>query len=109
MRIAPAAPTASPGPSQAGVGISRFRRLASRFIVPVSTKSSVGSRAAFDLEADGLLNDATKVHCIGIVDLDSPQIDQYGPDQIAVGLAHLSRIAYLVGQNSNSFDIPVLQ
>ena len=109
MPIEPATPTAPPpGPSQAGTAISKFRRIASRFIVPATTKST-GPRAAFDIEANGFRHDATKLHCICIADLDSNRIDEYGPDQIAAALSHLSRTAYLVGHNANSFDIPVLQ
>ena len=65
--------------------------------------------AGFDAETDGLLDAATKVHCIVIADLDSDRIDEYGPDQIAAALAHLSRAAYLIGHNIISFDIPVLR
>jgi DNA polymerase I-like protein with 3'-5' exonuclease and polymerase domains len=76
--------------------------------VPAAAKGA-GPRIAFDIEADGLLHDATKVHCIVVADLDSDQIDQYGPDQIAAGLDHLARAAYLVGHNVNAFDIPLLR
>src|SRR5262249_44592876 len=52
---------------------------------------------------------ATVIHCIVIVDLDSNQIDQYGPDQIAAGIAHLQRARYLTGHNILLFDLPELR
>jgi hypothetical protein len=68
--------TAPPGPPpRASTGISKFERIASRFIVPATTKST-GLRAVFDIEADGLLPDTTKLHCIVVAD---------GPDTRHVG------------------------
>jgi DNA polymerase I-like protein with 3'-5' exonuclease and polymerase domains len=99
-------PAASP--SSAG-SVSKFRRLASRLIVPTTAPKCDGLRVAFDVEADGLARDATKIHTIVIADLDSDQVDQYGPDQIGAGLAHLSRAAYLAAHNATGFDVPVLR
>jgi DNA polymerase I-like protein with 3'-5' exonuclease and polymerase domains len=87
-------------------GASRFRRIASRFIVPTTTKVS---GAVFDVETDGFLHDATKVHCVVIVDLGSDKIAEYSPKQITKALAHLSRLDYLVAHNGSGFDIPVLR
>jgi DNA polymerase I-like protein with 3'-5' exonuclease and polymerase domains len=103
-------PTAAapPGPSQVGTVISKFKRLASRLIVPTTTKCA-GLRVAFDIEGNGLLHDATKIHCIAVANLDSDQVDKYGPDQMAAALDHLSRAAYLVAHNANAFDVPVLR
>jgi DNA polymerase I-like protein with 3'-5' exonuclease and polymerase domains len=103
-----ASTTASPGsPPRASTGISKFERIACRFIVPATTKFT-GPRAAFDIEANGL-HDATKVHCIVIADLDGDRIDQYGPDQIPAALEHLFRAAYLAGHNICGFDLPLLR
>src|SRR5262249_12569116 len=88
-------------------GTSRFKRLASRFIVPAAGPH-IGPRAAFDVEGNGLLHDATEIHCVVIADLDSDRIDEYGPDRIGEALAHLSRCLYLVAHNANGFDVPVL-
>ena len=87
---------------------SRFRRIASRFIVPAAAKGA-GPRAAFDVEGNGLLHNATELHCVVLADLDSNRIDEYGPSQIGDALAHLSRMAYLVAHNANGFDVPVLE
>src|SRR5215472_4803222 len=85
-----------------------FIQLASRYIVPASCKTG-GLRLVFDIEADALLDTATTVHCVVIADLDSNQIDEYGPEQIVDALAHLSRADYLTGHNASGYDLPLLQ
>ena len=108
MQARGASTTVPPGPPpEASTGISKFKRIASRFIVTATTKFT-GTRAAFDIEANGL-HDATKIHCIVIADLDSDRIDQYGPDQISAALEHLSRTSYLTGHNITGYDLPTLQ
>jgi DNA polymerase I len=90
--------------------MSKFARLASRYIAPATapTRSS-GLRAVFDIEADGLLDAASKVHCIIVADLDSDRIDEYGPVQIPAALAHLASADYLVGHNIINYDLPLLR
>ena len=85
-----------------------FKHIAARYIVPASTPSS-GLRLAFDAEADGFVDQATKVHCIVVADLDSEQIDAYGPDRMTDALAHLLRADYLVGHNICGYDLPLLR
>jgi DNA polymerase I-like protein with 3'-5' exonuclease and polymerase domains len=87
---------------------AHFLQLARRYIIPATNKTE-GPRFAFDIEADGLPDAATKVHCIGIVDLDSDQIDRYGPEQIDAALAHLARGRYLTGHNVINYDLSVLR
>jgi uncharacterized protein DUF3987/DNA polymerase family A len=87
---------------------SLFQRLARRYIVPPPTKSG-GLRLGFDIEANGLIETATAAHCIVIADLDSDQVYEYGPEQIADALAHLARADYLTGHNIQAYDIPLLQ
>ena len=109
MRAEISPPIVLPGPpSQADVGMPRFRRLASRFIIPGTNKCD-GPRFAFDLEADNLLHNATKLHCNVIVDLDSDKASEYGPKQITAGLKQLARARYLVGHNICNYDLPLLQ
>jgi hypothetical protein len=88
--------------------MSKFTYLAQRYIATAVTESS-GLRMGFDIEADGLLDTATKVHCVVVANLDSDQIDQYGSEQIPTALEHLSRAAYLAGHNVTGFDLPLLQ
>jgi DNA polymerase I len=85
-----------------------FRHLAHRHIAPPTAKSG-GLRLVFDLEANGLLDAATAVHCIVIGDLDSDQIDEYGPERIADALAHLARATVLTGHNIQNYDLPLLR
>jgi DNA polymerase I-like protein with 3'-5' exonuclease and polymerase domains len=85
-----------------------FTRLASRYIVPSSFKTG-GLRLAFDIEGDALLDTATTVHCVVIANLDSDQIDEYGPGQIVDALAHLARADCLVGHNILNYDLPLLR
>ena len=87
---------------------SLFQRLARRYIMPPATKNG-GIRLIFDIEANGFLDIATTAHCIVIADLDSDQIHEYGPQQIANALAHLARAHYLTGHNIQAYDIPLLQ
>jgi DNA polymerase I-like protein with 3'-5' exonuclease and polymerase domains len=84
-----------------------FVSLAAPFIIPATAKSD-GLRLAFDIETDGL-DDATKVHCVVIADLDGDQIDEYGPDQIDAALAHLHRADCLIGHNIAGYDLPLLR
>jgi hypothetical protein len=88
--------------------MSKFTNIANRYIIPGVAKN-VGLRAAFDIEADGLLDDATTIHCNAITDLDRDQIDEYGPNRIPAALDHLSLADYLTGHNICSFDLPLLR
>jgi DNA polymerase I-like protein with 3'-5' exonuclease and polymerase domains len=88
--------------------MSKFAYLAAPYIVRTDLK--VGSvRLAFDVEADGLLDTASKVHCIVAADLDSDQVDEYGPEQITAALVHLKRADYLTGHNVCNYDLPLLR
>lgn len=63
----------------------------------------------FDCETNGLYDQATKVHCIVIYDINLKQTFSYGPDSIAAALAHLATADVLIGHNVIFYDIPVLQ
>ena len=109
MHTEPTPRAATPGTAQTGVALSIFKRLARKYIIPATAVKCAGFRAAFDIEANGLLEEATKVHCNGIADLDSDQTDQYGPEEIPAALEHLDRAAYLTGHNICGYDLPLLQ
>jgi DNA polymerase I-like protein with 3'-5' exonuclease and polymerase domains len=85
----------------------RFFDLARRYIRPATTRTQ-GRRLAFDIEGDGLLNEATTVYCIAAGDLDSERIDEFGPEQIEHGLDRLAEARYLVGHNIVGFDLRLL-
>ena len=61
----------------------------------------------FDIETDALLDDMTKVHCIGVAEDDGPT-ESYGPDDLAAGVDRLLTAERLIGHNIIGFDIPAL-
>jgi DNA polymerase-1 len=89
--------------------VSKFTDLARNFIVPGAAQGAGLLRLIFDVETDGLLEGATKAHCVVVADLDGDRIDEYGPDQIPAALEHLARADVLIGHNIQGFDLPLLQ
>jgi DNA polymerase I-like protein with 3'-5' exonuclease and polymerase domains len=90
----------------------QFLRLARRYIIPAPHKAEglrQRCRLGFDIETDGLLDAATRVHCVVITDLDCEKITAYGPGQIGEALSHLSQAGYLMGHNIVSYDLPLLR
>ena len=67
----------------------------------------------FDCETDGLYDDCTKVHCIGIYDLDTKQTlvfnDEGSEQPITKGVQLLEDACCLIGHNIIGYDIPVLR
>jgi DNA polymerase-1 len=66
-------------------------------------------RLLFDTESNGFVANATKVHCIGITDVDTGEYTGYRPDQLAQGLARLADAEVLIGHNILRHDIPLLK
>lgn len=63
-------------------------------------------RYVFDIETDGFLEEATKVHCIVLYDLDTNElIDGDTEDQLSL----MNRAKLLVGHNIIKFDLPMLK
>jgi DNA polymerase I-like protein with 3'-5' exonuclease and polymerase domains len=67
------------------------------------------SRLLFDIETDGLLYVASKVHCIGIVDVDTGVESSYGPAELHKATVRLMAADELIGHNIKAFDIPALK
>lgn len=71
------------------------------------------SRYIFDIEADSLLLNVTKVHSLVIKDIDTGTVysycDQPGYKSIREGLFSLKHAELLVGHNILGFDLPALQ
>jgi hypothetical protein len=63
----------------------------------------------FDIETNGLYDQATEVFCIVIHDINKQQTFSYGPDRTADALAHLATADVLIGHNVIFYDVPVLQ
>ena len=62
----------------------------------------------FDIEANGLLFDATDVFCIVAQDIETENIYSFGPTQLDNGLELLSKAEVLIGHNIIFYDLPVL-
>jgi DNA polymerase-1 len=71
------------------------------------------SRYVFDLEANGLLDEATVVHCLVLKDIDTKKVysfaNQPGYEPIAVGVSRLRDASLLIGHNVLCYDLPVLE
>lgn len=67
----------------------------------------------FDLETDGLYDDVTKIHCLGIHDLDVVEtyvFNDTGSEQpISRGLQMLEDADTIIGHNIIGYDIPVIR
>lgn len=67
----------------------------------------------FDIETDGLYNDVTQIHCIGIYDLDTKQTlvfnDEGFEQPITKGVQLLEDATNIVGHNIIGYDIPVIR
>jgi hypothetical protein len=67
----------------------------------------------FDLESDGLYDDVTHIHCIGIFDLDTKQTlvfnDQGSEQPITKGVQLLEDATNIVGHNIIGYDLPVIR
>ena len=66
-------------------------------------------RLLFDIEANGLLQDATKVWCLVIHDLDTGEVSAYDPLTLDAGLQHLKKADVLVGHNIIDYDLRLLE
>ena len=67
----------------------------------------------FDLETDGLYDDVTQIHCLGIHDLDVGEtyvFNDTGSEQpISRGLQMLEDADSIIGHNIIGYDIPVIR
>lgn len=66
-------------------------------------------RLAFDIEADGLYWDATRIHCIVAKDIDTGKVHQFHGDTIEAGIDLLNEASQLIGHNVIGYDLPVLE
>ena len=71
----------------------------------------------FDLECNGLLHDATRIHCLALCDAEDNQIDTFNDESPGKGLTspviralqYLDQAACIIGHNIIGFDIPIIQ
>ena len=90
-----------------------------------STKPTTGVGAiVFDLETNGLLNDATRIHCLALHWCEDNRTESFNDEKyaaspkelpmganysITTALSHLETADYLIGHNIIGFDIPVIK
>ena len=64
----------------------------------------------FDLEADGLLPEATVVHCGVFKNIETRDVVKFGPDKIASEmLPFMDSVDVLIGHNTIGYDFPLLK
>jgi hypothetical protein len=67
----------------------------------------------FDIETNGLYDDVTCIHCVGILDLDTKQTfvfnDEGSEQPITKGVQMLEDASSLIGHNIVGYDIPVIK
>jgi hypothetical protein len=67
----------------------------------------------FDLETNGLINDATTIHCLAIYDTDNDQVVAYNDagtqEPVVRGIQRLEDSSTVAGHNVIGFDIPIIQ
>ena len=91
------------------------------------TKPTLGTDAdviVFDLETNGLLNDATRIHCISLYSNETKQIESFNDEKyadnpkdlpmaghysITTAIHWLEVADYIIGHNIINFDIPVIK
>jgi hypothetical protein len=67
----------------------------------------------FDIETDGLYNDVTCVHCIGIYDQETDQTlaynDQGDKEPVTKAIQRLEDADRIIGHNIIGYDLPVIK
>lgn len=66
-------------------------------------------RLLFDTESNGFVATATKVHCVGITNVDTGEYKGYRPEQIKDAIAELDKADVLIGHNIARHDNPLLK
>ena len=63
----------------------------------------------FDLEANGFLHVATKIHCVVFKNLDTGEIRKFQPSKLKQMMSFMDTCAVLIGHNSIGYDFPLLE
>lgn len=66
-------------------------------------------RLVFDLEANGLYWDASRIHCLVAKDLDTGDLHKFGPDKVEQGLQLLTQAEHVIGHNVIGYDLPLIK
>lgn len=63
----------------------------------------------FDVEANGFLRQATKVHCFVFSDLKKQQVVKFYPHQIEEAIEYLQSCDVVIGHNILEYDLPLIE
>lgn len=63
----------------------------------------------FDLEADGLLEDVSKIWCLSIKDTNTKQNKLFVQNEVSSGASTLLSAEYIAGHNIICYDLPVIE
>ena len=66
-------------------------------------------RLVFDLEANGLLYDASRIHCLVAKDIDTGDLHKFEPSQVEHGLKLLMQADQVIGHNVIGYDIALIE
>ena len=77
------------------------------------------NRIVFDIEANGLnelnlnkkgdiIPEVTQVHCLVTINVDTQEVNTFGPCEIQDGIDLLKKADQLIGHNIVAYDVPVL-
>lgn len=65
-------------------------------------------RLVFDLEANGLLYDASRIHCLVAKDIDTGTIHKFEPSKVEQGLKLLMTADKIIGHNVIGYDLALI-
>tara|TARA_R110002049_G_scaffold98530_1_gene239846 strand:- start:1020 stop:2786 length:1767 start_codon:yes stop_codon:yes gene_type:complete len=66
------------------------------------------SRYVMDIETNGLLHQMDRVHCVGLLDIDTNRYFGFAPDEIDQALKRMIDADELIMHNGIGFDLPAL-
>jgi DNA polymerase I-like protein with 3'-5' exonuclease and polymerase domains len=66
-------------------------------------------RLVFDLESDGLLEEASRIHCLVAMDIDTKEIYKFEPSKVEHGIKFLMKADLVIGHNVINFDLALIE
>lgn len=66
-------------------------------------------RLVFDLESNGLLRDASLIHCIVCMDADTKDVYKFEPSKVEQGIRFLMEAEQVIGHNVIGFDLALIK
>jgi DNA polymerase-1 len=68
-----------------------------------------GKRLLFDIEADGLVDTITTIHCNVSKDIDTNEVTKYPPSLVPNAIEDLQSAESLIGHNIINYDVPAIK